>query len=754
VLPAGSSFALAQPAFIGSREHLKIRTSFRLPSPLESEGHQCRVLGLQCKPGTLLDDLVHWRDSPKGPKGPWMTALFERRDPAHRGIGWPLCLIFHIPAFNIGTFSNFRAQPFTAEAVKRDLTSVWTVAESAELYGVRGWGADYFDLAEDGTVRVTVPVNGKRVGVSLMSIIAAMQQRGVKMPALVRIENILDAQIAVLNDTFAGAMQGLGYRGSYHGVFPIKVNQQCEVIGEIARFGAGYGHGLEAGSKAELLIALASLDPDSGYIVCNGYKDGEFINLGLRALKLGYKVFFVIETPTELPIIVEEMKRLDIRPMLGVRVKLSSRVGGYWNESSGDRSVFGLTTAQLVELIDAMREHQMLDCLQLMHYHLGSQIPNIRDIRSSVLEACRYYADLVKEGAALRYLDLGGGLAVDYDGSQTNYEYSKNYSLDEYCSDMVETIMTVLDPENIEHPVIITESGRATVAYSSVLLFNILDVTRFEPGEVPGPDPGGEHELIGNLREALSAVSPKNPQESYNDALYYRGEIREIFKRGQIRLRELSLAENIFLEIVRSVVNVIQGAKRVRPELERLEESLSDVYYGNFSVFQSLPDVWAIGQTFPVMPVHRLNEFPTRQAIIADLTCDSDGKIDKFIGHRGIRQTLPVHPVVEGEPYYLGVFLVGAYQETLGDLHNLMGDTNVVSVRINEDATFDFVRELDGDSIADVLSYVEYNPQQLVEQFRRTAEQAVRKGRISAPERQEVLEAFSASLRGYTYFED
>jgi len=638
--------------------------------------------------------------------------------------------------------------------MKRDLPSVWTPAESAELYGIRSWGAGYFDLGDDGTVHVTVPLDGKRVGVSLMTIIAAMQQRGVQMPALLRIENILDAQISVLNDSFARAMQALGYRGSYRGVFPIKVNQQCEVIGEIARFGARYGHGLEAGSKAELLIALASLDPDSGYIVCNGYKDAEFINLGLRALKLGYKVFFVIETPTELPILLEEIKRVGIRPMLGVRVKLSSRVGGYWNESSGDRSIFGLTTAQIVDLIDALREHQMLDCLQLLHYHLGSQIPNIRDIRSSVLEACRYYADLVREGAALRYLDLGGGLAVDYDGSQTNYEYSKNYSLDEYCSDMVETIMTALDPEDIEHPVIITESGRATVAYSSVLLFNILDVTRFEPGEVPEPDPKGEHELIGNLREALKMVSPKNPQESYNDALFYREEIRELFKRGQIRLRELSLAENIFLEIVRAIVDEIQGAKRVRPELERLEESLSDVYYGNFSVFQSLPDVWAIEQIFPVMPVHRLNEAPTRQAIIADITCDSDGKIDRFIGPRGIRQTLPVHPVIEGEPYYLGVFLVGAYQETLGDLHNLMGDTNVVSVRINEDGSFDFVREMDGDSIADVLSYVEYQPQQLVEQFRRTAEQAVRKGRISATERQAVLDAFSASLRGYTYFED
>lgn len=639
-------------------------------------------------------------------------------------------------------------------AVRSLKTAAWTSAESADLYGIRSWGAGYFDLGEDGSVTVNVNFDGKRLGVSLLDIIAGVQSRGLQMPVLLRIENILDAQISLLNESFGRAIRTLGYLGEYRGVFPIKVNQQCQVIGEIARFGARYGHGLEAGSKAELLIALASLDPDSGYIVCNGYKDSEFVSLGLQALKLGYRCIFVIETPTELPIIVEESRRLGIRPMLGARVKLAARVGGHWTESSGDRSLFGLTTAQIVQLVDELRGHGMLDCLQLLHYHLGSQIPNIRDIRSGVLEACRYYVDLAKEGAALGYLDLGGGLAVDYDGSQTNYGFSKNYSLDEYCSDIVEAIMSTLDPEGIPHPVIITESGRATVAYSSVLLFNILDVTHFEPAPVPEARPKGEHELIGNLRESLKGINPKNLQETFNDALYYREEIRDLFKRGQIRLRALSVAENIFLEIVRTIAREMQGAKRVPTSLEGLEESLADIYYGNFSVFQSLPDVWAIEQVFPVMPVHRHNEAPTRQAIIADITCDSDGKIDRFIGPRGVRKTLPVHPLVEGEPYYFGVFLVGAYQETLGDLHNLMGDTNVASVRINEDGTFDVAREMAGDSIADVLSYVEYQPQQLLEQFRTTAEQAVRKGRISVGERQAVLEAFSASLRGYTYYED
>ena len=638
--------------------------------------------------------------------------------------------------------------------LKPHVVSNWSTAEAEELYGIRTWSAGYFDLSTDGSVGVSVPFNGRRARVSLLDIIAGMLQRGLQMPVLLRIENILDAQVSVLNESFGRAMQALSYRGRYRGVFPIKVNQQCQVIEEIARFGSRYGHGLEAGSKAELLIALANLKPGSGYIVCNGYKDMEFITLGLHAQKLGYACFFVLETPTELPIVLEASRALGVRPVLGVRVKLASRVGGAWNESSGDRSIFGLTTSQIVDLIDALRQHEMLDCLQLMHYHLGSQIPNIRDIRNGVLEAVRYYAELKREGAALGFLDLGGGLAVDYDGSQTNYDYSKNYSLDEYCTDVVETIMSVLDPLAIEHLVIVIESKQTTITYSSVLLFNILDVTHFEPGQIPEPDPQGEHELIGNLRQALRDINPRNLQESYNDAVYYRGELREIFKRGQIGLRALSVAENIFLEVVRGIVHEVRDTKRTPAGLDGLEQSLSDIYYGNFSVFQSLPDVWAIDQIFPIMPVHRLNEQPTRQAILADITCDSDGKIDQFIGTRGVRRTLPVHPLIDGEPYYFGVFLVGAYQETLGDLHNLMGDTNVVSVRINDDGTFDFLREMSGDSIADVLSYVEYQPQQLLERFRETAEQAVRAGRISVMERQAVLEAFGSSLRGYTYYEE
>jgi arginine decarboxylase len=629
----------------------------------------------------------------------------------------------------------------------------WTPAESAELYGVRNWGAGYFDIDESGAVTVSVPVGGTRVTVRLTDMIAGMQQRGMQMPVLLRLDNLLEAQIALLNDTFNKAIQTLGYRSAYHGVFPIKVNQQCAVIEEIIRVGAGYGHGLEAGSKAELLIALAYLEPDKGYIVCNGYKDEEFIDLALQSLRLGFKCFFVIETPTELPIILEASKRLGVRPMLGVRVKLAAKVAGHWNESSGDRSIFGLTTAQIVELLDALREHELLDCLQLLHYHLGSQIPNIRDIRGGVLEACRYYVSLKQEGAAMGYLDLGGGLGVDYDGSQTNSNHSKNYSLDEYCTDVIEAIMSALDPAGVAHPVLITESGRATVAYSSILMFNILDVTSYEPGESAPVVPADEHELVKNLHEVLSGVNIKSAKECYNDAIHYREEIRDLFRRGQIRLRSLSLAESIFLHIVWEILAVLQKARRIPAGFEDLEESLSDIYYGNFSVFQSLPDVWAIEQVFPIIPVHRHTEQPTRRAILADITCDSDGKIDRFIESGGLQRTLPVHTFIEGQPYYFGVFLVGAYQETLGDLHNLMGDTNVASVRIHADGGFEFAREMSGDSISDVLSYVEYQPQKMLEQLRNTAEQAVRKDRITLPERQAILESFSASLRGYTYYE-
>jgi len=629
----------------------------------------------------------------------------------------------------------------------------WTIEDSAELYRIRDWGASYFDLSDKGEVTVNIKFPSGEVRVSLMDIVQGITDRGMQMPILVRIENLLDAQIARLNESFRAAMARIGYQGKYQGVFPIKVNQQQQAIEEITKFGARYNFGLEAGSKPELIIALSHLSGSDSLIVCNGYKDEEFIDLGLRAQKLGLRCIFVIETPAELPIILARSQALGIRPQLGVRIKLSSKVGGHWNATSGDRSIFGLSTSQLIELVDTLKEHDMLDCLQLLHYHLGSQIPNIRDIRAGVLEACRFYIDLVREGAPMAYLDLGGGLAVDYTGSQSNHQHSKNYSLDEYCTDLVEVIMGTLDAQGIAHPTIVTESGRNTVAYYSVLIFNTLDVTSFEAGAIPAQAPEGAHELICNLYEALQNLRPETLQECYNDALYYRDEIRELFKRGQVTLRTRSLGYDLYLEILQRIAAQLVKMDRIPTELEGLREYLADIYYCNFSVFQSLPDTWAIDQVFPILPIHRHDERPTREAIISDITCDSDGKIDGFINGHEVRSTLQLHPLKADEEYILGAFLVGAYQETLGDLHNLFGDTNVASVRINEDGSFDVVKEIYGDSIADVLGYVQYNPKALFEQFRNTAEVAVRQGTITVPERQEILEAFTASLRGYTYYE-
>ena len=634
-----------------------------------------------------------------------------------------------------------------------DLSAEWSAQHSARLYGVRDWGSDYFDVSEQGDAVVSLKFGDKQIQVPIIDIVQGMRERGLDMPAVLRIENLLDLRITQINEAFAKAIDESGYQNHYRGVFPIKVNQQCHVIEEIADYGSRYHHGLEAGSKAELIIALSQLRDHDSLIICNGYKDEEFIELGLYARQMGIKCFFVLETAMELDTILERSRALGIDPLIGVRIRLASMVEGHWNEDSGDRSIFGLSTAALLTVVDKLKKADMLHCLQLMHSHLGSQIPNIRNIRSGVMESCRFYAGLIEEGAPMGYMDLGGGLAVDYEGARTNSTHSMNYGLDEYCINIVETLQESLDPLDIPHPVIISESGRALVAYSSMLLFNILEVREHKPDPIPEQAPEDSHDLIVNLYSVMNNVAVENLQECYNDALYYRDGMRELFHLGQGTLRDRALAENLTLAILEQISNLLPQARRVSQELAVLPELLSDIYYGNFSLFQSLPDIWAIDQLFPIMPIHRLNEAPVRDGVLADMTCDCDGKIDNFISPDGVRKTLPLHPLKAGEEYYVGVFLVGAYQETLGDLHNLFGDTNVVSVHINEDGSFDFRREFHGDSIADVLSYVEYDPKLMLEQFRRIAEQAVRDGRISVPMRQQMLRAFRESMHGYTFFE-
>jgi len=449
----------------------------------------------------------------------------------------------------------------------------WSARQSADLYGIERWGNDYFGLNDEGQVTAKT----LNTQVPLMDIVKGMQERDLQMPVLLRIENILDAQIFRLNNAFKDAITKLDYQAPYRGVYPIKVNQQAQVVEEIAEFGARFDHGLEVGSKPEMIAALSTLQSGS-LIICNGYKDTEFVELGLHAVKLGFDCFFVIETPAELPIIIERSKALKIAPKIGVRVKMTSKVSGHWNSTSGDRSVFGLSSTQLIQVVDRLKKEDMLDCLQLLHCHLGSQIPNIRDIRGGVVEACRYYADLVQEGAALSHIDFGGGLAVDYTGANSNDGQSRNYTLEEYCEDIVDTLKETLAEYQIDHPTIVTESGRATVAYQSILLFNILDVTKFEPIElepIEGQDPEDEHHLLKSMRDIQGYMKPQRLQECYNDAHYYRDEIRELFKRGQVDLRTRSIAENLFLKILHGICDIMDTMDRIPHELEGLHESLA-----------------------------------------------------------------------------------------------------------------------------------------------------------------------------------
>lgn len=635
---------------------------------------------------------------------------------------------------------------------KVDPLTRWTIAKSEELYGIKNWGKRYFSISKDGEVMVN-PFSKDHDGVSLMDIVSGVKERGLDMPVLLRFENLLDAQITFLNESFRKAMKNLDYKGAYQGVYPIKVNQQQQVVQEVARFGQKYHHGLEVGSKPELIAALSEMKDKEACIICNGYKDEEFIDLGLYAIKMGFKLFFVIEIPGELDIIVKRAKVQGITPNIGVRIKLSAKAGGHWTESGGDRSIFGLNMSQIIEIVDMLKAEDMLHTLKLLHYHLGSQIPNIRDIRTGVREAARVYAELLKEGAPMGYLDLGGGLAVDYDGSNTNYTSSSNYSTEEYCSDIVEAVMNVMDQSELPHPIIVTESGRALVAYYSILIFNVLDVAKFEEHEIPESLSEDIAEPIKNLHEVNKGLTIKNLQECYNDALYYRDQIRDMFNHGRVSLRDRSISEKIFWNTLYQIVEKKDKLKFVPSELEELEAAIADIYYCNFSVFQSIPDSWAIDQLFPVMPIHRLTELPDRNTIIADITCDCDGNIDKFIDLHDEKNTLALHNLKQEEDYYIGIFLVGAYQETLGDLHNLFGDTNVASIRINQDGSFDVVGEIEGDTVEDVLSYVEFDTKDMRVSFRKTAEEAVKAGLISPSERKEILDSYEIGLRGYTYYE-
>ncbi len=639
------------------------------------------------------------------------------------------------------------------DTMKPETLTRWTVENSVDLYGIRNWGAGYFDVNERGEIVVRPSRQSDKPAVSLLDIVSGLKDRGFDMPVLLRFSDILDSRLALLHDAFNKAMGEAGYLGGYRGVYPIKVNQQQQVVEAIARRGRRFHHGLEAGSKAELIAVLAYMDDPEALIVCNGYKDEEFVDLALHALKMGLHTVLVIEMPEELTLVAERAARLNVRPRLGVRCKLSTKAGGHWNDSGGDRSMFGLDAAQIITVVDGLRARGLLDSLEMLHYHLGSQIPNIRNIQSGCAEAARIYTSLVREGARMGYFNVGGGLAVDYDGSHTNFAGSSNYTVDEYAADIVEGVMKICDSSGVAHPTLVSESGRALVAHHSVLLFNVLGVSRADDGgDAPLALPDGAPAAVARLAEIEGSLSQRNLQESFHDAVFWRDECRSLFDHGLLSLRERALAQRFFWRIVQRIANGIRDRKYIPDELEGIDSALADVYHANFSVFQSLPDSWAIEQLFPVAPIHRLNECPTQLGIISDITCDCDGKITRFVDLQDVSPTLRLHAWTGGA-YYLGVFLVGAYQETLGDLHNLFGDTNIVSLSVGENGAIEYEEEFAGDTVADVLTYVEYDPPDMLERVRNQAENAVRQGRITPQERREILSAYEAGLRGYTYFE-
>jgi len=635
---------------------------------------------------------------------------------------------------------------------KRKAAKAWTPEQSAELYGVERWGHGFFGVNKKGHVTVRLADDDGGAEVALFDVIEGLRDRGTHLPVLLRFRDLLHSRITEINVSFRKAIKEHGYTGVYRGVYPIKVNQQRQVIEEISEFGKKYHYGLEAGSKPELIAALAHMHDPEAYIICNGYKDEEFIDLALLATKMGLKVMLVLEMPSELELILERSQQIGVQPNLGVRVRLSTRGSGHWQDSAGDKSVFGLNASQVIDVVDRLKDAGRLDCLKMLHYHQGSQIPNIAAIREGATEAVRMYCDLVKEGAPMGVLDIGGGMAVDYDGSHTNFHSSCNYSIPEYCMDIVEVVSQVCDKAGVEHPTLVSESGRAVVAYYSVLVFNILDVTSAQSSEKEPMVPEHAPQSLLNLIDVNKVVSTKNLQECFNDAAYYRDQMRAQFFYGSATLRERGLAEAWFWHVITRISKLIAELEDIPEDLRELSSTLVDFYYGNFSLFQSLPDSWAIDQIFPVMPIHRLDEKPQNRAVLADITCDCDGKIDRFIDKEDVANVLPLHGLKPDEPYYVAVFLVGAYQETLGDLHNLLGDTNVVGVHMEKGKPV-YTHEVEGDTVADVLSYVEFDPKELVTRFRSFAEQAVADGLITPKERREILDMYRAGLAGYTYFE-
>ncbi len=639
----------------------------------------------------------------------------------------------------------------TRQSSPTDSLRGWTIQDAIDLYNVARWGDGFFGVNEKGNIDV-FPRGAGGPSVDLKELVEELRQRDIALPILIRFSDILRARIEKLNEAFRGAIAEHNYRGRYMGVYPIKVNQQRHVVEEIVHFGSPFAYGLEAGSKPELMAVLGLLEADEPLIICNGYKDQEYIDMVLLATKLGKTIIPVVEKYGEFELIVQRAKALNIKPKVGVRIKLSARGSGRWQESAGDRSKFGLTVMELVAAIEYLKSQNMLDMLRLVHFHIGSQITNIRSIKEALAEASRVYVEVAKAGAPLGYLDVGGGMAVDYDGSQSNFPSSANYSMQEYSADVVATISEACEKAEVEHPHIVTECGRAITAHHSLLILNVMGSAEMTTGPLPKKLPQDAPNILKNLLYVHNSVTRKNFQEAYHDALHYREEALSLFKLGYLTLEQRGTCEAVFWATGQKILRLLRDSdmEYIPDELEGLESAMADIYFCNFSAFQSVPDSWAVQQLFPIVPIHRLHEEPTRRAILADITCDSDGKVDKFCDLRDVKEVLELHPY-KNEPYLLGIFLVGAYQEILGDMHNLFGDTNAVHVNIEDDGSYRIEHVVNGDTVEEVLRYVQFSSEDLIARLRRTVERSVREKRLTLEESADFLRRYERGMKGYTY---
>jgi len=647
---------------------------------------------------------------------------------------------------------------------KRTAPNNWKIQDSLDLYQVGNWGKDYFSINAQGHFIVTPDATAGRE-IDLYEVMEGLKARDLTAPVVIRFADILKHRLTRLHEAFSQAIAENDYRNRYCAVFPIKVNQQRMVVEEVYRCGKEFGFGLEAGSKPELLAVMAlTEDAPDRMIVCNGFKDDSYIEAVILATKLGRTIVPVVEKFDELHLILKHAAKYQVRPRIGVRVKLASEGAGRWRDSAGEKSKFGLFISEILDLVEVLKQHNMLDCLELVHCHPGSQLQDIRRVKDAINELAHVYAELKLLGAGLKYIDIGGGLGVDYDGSGTNYDSSMNYTINEYASDVVYRIASVCNAREVEHPIIVSESGRATVAHHSVLICNVLGssaLDQFRVADQLGEEFGDTEELpqpVQDLFGAFRGVSDRRLVECYHDATQAREQALQMFNLGLLSLKCRGLAERLYWATCAKIRDHCRKSGKVPEELEGLETILSDTYFCNFSVFQSLPDSWAIDQLFPIMPIHRLDEKPTRNAVLADITCDSDGKIDHFVSQREVKRTLELHELRlnnEGaaEEYYLGVFLVGAYQETLGDLHNLFGDTHVVHIRLHEQGGWWIEEIVKGDTAAKVLGYMQYDADRLYPQFSRDCERAVREGRMSLAEAQALRRFYELELHGYTYLE-